>query len=120
MTSTRKYHHIGIPTKTPRQGEVYLKPYRMYASGFNTSKYGVEWLRFEHDCPLPELIQTIPHVAFVVENLESALSNEEVLIRPNRPTEGVTVAFIVHNGAPIEFLQFDSPKDAVWPGEEPV
>jgi hypothetical protein len=28
-----------------------------------------------------------------------------VLIAPNSPSPGVTVAFIVENGAPIEFLQ---------------
>jgi hypothetical protein len=28
-----------------------------------------------------------------------------VLIEPNSPSEGVRVAFIVHNGAPIEFIE---------------
>jgi hypothetical protein len=67
----------------------------------------VEWLRFEPDCELPELVKTIPHVAFEVEDLSEALSGKEVLIEPNSPSQGVTVAFIVDNGAPIEFLQFD-------------
>ena len=30
---------------------------------------------------------------------------------------GVTVAFIVDNGAPIEFLQFDRPECEIWPDE---
>jgi hypothetical protein len=32
---------------------------------------------------------------------------KEILIEPNSPSEGVMVAFIVENGAPIEFLQLD-------------
>ncbi len=102
-----KYHHIGIPTATPRDGEVYLEQFGMYASGFESSPYGVEWLRFEADSPLPQLVKTVPHVAFLVEDLEAAIEGQEVLIEPNSPSPGWTVAFIVDDGAPIEFLQID-------------
>ena len=62
-------------------------------------------MRFEPDSPLPELVQTVPHVAFRVDDLEAELKGKEVLIEPNTPSEGVRVAFIVHNGAPIEFIE---------------
>ncbi len=103
----RRYHHIGIPTETPRDGETYLEQYRMYVSGYEDSDYGVEWMRFEPDSPLPELVRTVPHVAFEVDDLAAQLAGKDVLIEPNRPADGVTVAFIVENGAPIEFLRFD-------------
>lgn len=106
----RKYHHTGIPTGIPRENETYLEEYKMYVSGYEASPYGVEWMRFETDCPLPELVKTIPHVAFEVDDIAAELEGKEVLIQPNRPSEDVTVAFIVDNGAPIEFLQFDKPK----------
>ena len=111
-----KYHHIGIPTDIPREGEVYIEHLKIYASGFDTSPFGVEWLRFEPGSPMPELVKTVPHVAFVVDDLEKAIAGYELLIEPNSPSEGVTVALVVHNGAPIEFLQFDSPEHEVWPG----
>ena len=111
-----KYHHLGIPTKRPREGEVYLERFKMYASGFDTSPYGVEWLRFEPDSPIPKLVQRVPHVAFVVEDLQEAIEGQEILIPPNSPSEGVTVAFIVHDGAPVEFLEFAAPEFEVWPG----
>ncbi len=79
----------------------------MYAAGLDESPYGVEWVRFDPDCPLPELVKRVPHVAFEVDDLASELEGREVIVGPNRPSEGVTVAFIVHNGAPVEFLQFD-------------
>ena len=101
----RKYHHIGIPTDIPRKNETYLDVYKMYVSGYEESPYGVEWMRFEPDSPLPELVKTVPHVAFEVDDLESAILGKEVLIPPNSPSEGITVAFIIDNGAPIEFLQ---------------
>jgi hypothetical protein len=104
-----KYHHIGIPTREVRDGECYLEEFGMYASGYEDSPYGVEWLRFQPGSPLPELVKTVPHVAFEVEDLLAAIAGKEILIEPNRPSDGVTVAFIVDNGAPIEFLQFDRP-----------
>lgn len=103
----RKYHHLGIPSDIKREGETFLEEHKIYVSGFETSPYGVEWMRFEPDCPLPELVKTIPHVAFEVEDLATELQGKEILIEPNSPSEGVMVAFIVDNGAPIEFIQFD-------------
>ena len=102
----RKYHHLGIPTDLPRENEEYLPEYKMYVSGYENSPYGIEWMRFEPDSPLPEPVKTLPHVAFEVEDLEAELEGEEVLIPPNSPSEGVTVAFILDNGAPVEFLKY--------------
>ena len=48
----------------------------------------------------------MPHVAFEVGDLEAELEGKEILIEPNSPSPGVRVAFIVHNGAPVEFLQY--------------
>ncbi len=110
MKSGLRYHHLGIPTTEPREGEEHLPHLKIFASGFDSSEYGVEWIRFEPDCPLPELVKTVPHVAFEVEDLQQAIQGKQVLIAPNSPSPGVTVAFIVDNGAPIEFLQFDPPR----------
>jgi hypothetical protein len=101
----RKYHHIGIPTTTKRKNETYLQEYRVHISGYDTSPYGVEWMRFEPDCPLPEIVKTVPHVAFVVDDLENEIKGRDVIVEPNSPSEGIRVAFIVDNEAPIEFLE---------------
>lgn len=103
----RKYHHVGIPTEIPRENETYLEDFKVYVSGYETSRYGVEWMRFEADSPLPELVKTVPHVAFEVDDLEAEIQGKEILIPPNSPSEGITVAFIAENGAPIEFIQFE-------------
>lgn len=102
-----EYHHIGIPTFEPRPGEVHLAEFGVHVSGYESSPFGVEWMRFDPDSPLPELVRTVPHVAFRVDDLDAAIAGREVLIAPNRPSPGVRVAFIVDNGAPIEFLEYD-------------
>ncbi len=101
-----KYHHLGIPTSEPRPDEVYLERFGVHVSGYEDSPYGIEWMRFEPDSPLPELVRTIPHLAFEVDDLEAALAGKEILIQPNSPSSAVRVAFIVDNGAPVEFLEF--------------
>jgi len=101
----RKYHHVGIPTTVSRENEAYMEEFKMYVSGYNSSPYGVEWMRFEPDSPLPELIKEIPHVAFEVDDLKKEIQDKEVLIPPNSPSEDIIVAFIVDNGVPIEFIQ---------------
>jgi hypothetical protein len=111
------YHHVGIPTTEPRPDEEYDDRYKVYTSGYFDSPYGVEWMRFGPDSPLPELVKRVPHVAFVVDDLPAAIAGREVLIEPNSPEEGVTVAFIIDNGAPVELIQFDGPEDEVWPKE---
>ena len=105
----RKYHHIGIPTQIRRDDETFLQKYGVHVSGYEGSPYGVEWMRFEPDSPLPHIVKTVPHVAFVVDDLENEIKGKDIIIAPNSPSEGVRVAFIVDNGAPIEFLQFSGP-----------
>jgi hypothetical protein len=41
-----------------------------------------------------------------VVDLYKAIEGKEILIEPNSPSEGILVAFIVENGAPVEFLQY--------------
>ena len=100
-----KYHHLGIPTQEAKPGERYLAHLKMSVSGYKESPYKVEWMRFDDDCPLPELVKSVPHVAFQVDDLDKAIEGKKVLIEPNSPSEGIRVAFIEDNGAPVEFLE---------------
>jgi len=109
VRKTMRYHHLGIPTDVEREEEIFLPELGMYVKSFRSNPFGIEWVRFEKDAPFPELVKTTPHLAFQVENLEAAISGREVLIPPNAPSEGVRVAFVVHEGAPVEFLEFDGP-----------
>jgi hypothetical protein len=103
-----KYHHLGIPTDIQHGGERYLEKYGMYVSGYEESPYKVEWMRFEPGSTIHELIQRVPHIAFEVKDIEKAIEGCEVIVEPNSPSEGVRVAFIVDNGAPVEFLELAS------------
>lgn len=102
-----KYHHVGIPTKERLEDEIHLEHLKMYVSGFGKNPFGIEWMRFEEDAPYPELVKTVAHVAFEVPDLMEAIEGQHVIIEPNSPSDGILVAFIEENGAPVELLQID-------------
>lgn len=111
-----KYHHIGLPTTVPQQNEEYNPAMKHYAAGYFESQYGIEWLRFEAGSPLHPLIQTVPHIAFVVEDIKAVILGKKVIFGPDHhPAHGVTVCFIEEDGAPVEFLQFDRAEHEIWP-----
>jgi len=102
-----QYHHLGIPQMEPRRGEQHLHDLGVHVRGFETSPYGIEWMRFEPQCQVPEIVKRVPHVAFVVDDLDEALKGKAILIAPTAPSRGVRVAFILDDGAPVELLEFD-------------
>ena len=104
-----KYHHLGIPTQEKKPDEIYLSHLKFSVSGFRTSPFGVEWMRFDADCPIHPLIQTVPHLAFEVMDLNYELKRHKfnLLGKPTLPSDGVRVAMIEHNGAPIELIEFE-------------
>ena len=101
-----RFHHLGIPTNTPKPNEKYIRHLKMYVSGFEHSPYGVEWMRFDPDFPVSDIIKNVPHIAFEVNDLESAIEGKKILGEISSPSEGVRVAMIIDNGAPIELLEF--------------
>ena len=103
-----QYHHLGIPTDIIRPNERYLETLKMYVSGFETSPYGIEWMRFEPDSPISEIIRTVPHIAFEVDDLDMAIIGKELIGEITSPTEGIRVAMIIDSCAPIELLEFMS------------
>ena len=63
-------------------------------------------MRFEADSPISEIIRSLPHVAFEVDDIDEALKGKEVLSAPGSPSAGVRAAMILDNGCPIELIEF--------------
>ena len=101
-----RYHHIGIPTDVPRPNEKHLEAFGLHVSGFSSSPFGIEWMRYSEDSPLHPAIKTLPHVAFEVDDLDAALDGQEIIHPPGSPSEGVRAAMILVNGAPVELISF--------------
>lgn len=102
-----KFNHIGIPTTESFEGEIELPHLKMTVSDHKNNPYGIQWQRYDKNAPYPELVKTIPHVAFEVDSLDTAIKDHEIIIQPNSPSPGVKVAFIKINGAPVELMEID-------------
>ena len=102
-----KFNHIGIPTTARFDGEIPLPHLQMTVSDHQDNPFGIQWQRYWEGAPYPELVKSVPHVAFEVDNLEEALQDQHIIIEPNSPSPGVKVAFIQVRGAPVELMQID-------------
>lgn len=107
-----KYHHIGIPTDKVMPNERYLPHLKFHVSGFDTSPFGIEWMRFDEDCPLSDIVKSIPHIAFEVDNIDKEFAKHdfEIISYPGSPSEGVRSAMILYNEAPVELIEFKKNK----------
>jgi len=103
-----KFNHIGIPTRQKFEGEINLPHLKMTVSDHENNPYGIQWQRYWKNAPYPELVKTVPHVAFVVENLQKEIEGKNIIIQPNSPSDGLIVAFIEVNGAPIELMEYEN------------
>ncbi len=102
-----KFNHVGIPTADRFEAEIDLPHLKMTVSDHADNPFGIQWQRYWKDAPYPDLVQTVSHVAFEVDDIERALADQKIIIAPNSPSDGVVVAFIEVNGAPVELLQID-------------
>lgn len=108
------YHHIGIPTTEHKLGERYSSTFKMYTSDGHDKNFRIQWHRFEKGCPLHELLQTKPHVAFKVESIDEAIKDKKILLEPYYPFEGFRVAVIEEDGAPIELIETKLSEEEIW------
>ena len=113
--TTYEYHHMGIPTNTPREGEKYSSTFKMYTTS-GDNEFRIQWHRFEEGCPLHPLIQSVPHVAFKVSDMDEAIRGKVILLEPYYPFDGFRVAMVEIEGAPVEFIETDLTEAEIWGG----
>lgn len=103
------YHSCWFPTihKRDKSQEQYLEGLKMWVVPYADSPFKLGWVRYQSDAPYPRVVSQIPHLAFEVPRIAIWLANYETLIAANTPTTGLTVAFIIWCGVPVELLHID-------------
>jgi len=99
-----KYDHFGMPVKEKKEGMIYFPEYKVWCSEYENDPYRIEWIYFEKKAPFHPLIQSIPHVCFVVKDIDKAVHGKKILLAPVSIGKN-RMAFIEENGVPIEFFQ---------------
>src|SRR3954471_14342854 len=101
-------HVSSIPSNPcpPKSVGASCKAFGLHVSGFSSSPFGIEWMRYSEESPLHPAIKSLPHVAFEVDDIDAALEGQEVIYPPGSPSEGVRAAMILVDGAPVELIWF--------------
>lgn len=105
----RKLIHFGIPTDKKQNGEMYSPEMKLFLTDPSKSPNRIEYLRFESDSEMPGQLKEFPHIAYEVDSLEELhreLEGKEVVIAPATDENGATMAFVMEEGIPIEFMHY--------------
>ena len=100
------FNHIGIPRQEIFEDGIDLPELKMTVTDHTRNPYGIQLQKYWDDAPYPELVKTVPHLAFEVDDLEAELAGKKVIIEPNSPSKGLRVAFIEEYGVPIELMEY--------------
>ena len=98
----RKIHHVGVIMHKPFKGEEHNTDLHLFCSNVENSKNRFEFLRFEENCPFPDLVKNNSHIAYQVDSMENELKHAKLIYGPFTPVKGMDVAFIEEEGMPIE------------------
>jgi len=96
---TMKFNHIGIPTTESFDGEIPLPHLKVSGQRPPGQPVRDPVAALLGRRAVPEIVKTVPHVAFEVDDLDEASRGHRVIIEPNSPSPGVMVAFIEVRGA---------------------
>lgn len=100
-----KFHHFGVPTQVKYDGAAYIEGAKVYVTDPEAHPYRVEFVRFEADSPMPQILKTTPHAAYIVPNLAEALKGKKIIIEPFDATEKLRCAFIQDGDAVLELME---------------
>jgi len=99
-----------MPTTQEKNWSGYVKELGVHFVDPSTEPFQIEWLKFDPDSPMHKMVQTNPHVAYQVDDLDAALADaaaqgKKILLAPMAPFPGVRIAFIDHEGVVVELSQ---------------
>jgi len=102
----REFHHVGLPTDEKQPGEVYVEETKVWVTNPEKHPYRAEYLRYEPDSPVTGPLRELPHMAFKTDDVQREIAGKQVILAPFEAMEGLTVAFILQDGAVFEYMQW--------------
>ena len=102
------FDHVGITTTIVQPDENWVEQSRVWVTNPKTHPEHIEFLRYEPDSPVPELIKANPHIAFRVATLEEHLRQPgvEIIIPPFEVGGFLRVVFVRKHNTIFEYMQY--------------
>lgn len=101
----RKLHHFGVPTQIEREGESYSADMRLFLTDPMKSKNKIEFLRFEKESQMPEILKSHAHVAYEIDDFASEMAGKKVIMEITKLSDQMSIAFIEEDGIAIELIK---------------
>lgn len=116
-----EFDHVGIPCADVQADETFVEATRVWVTNPRQHPQHLEFLRYEDDSPVTGPVREQPHLAFRVPTgtLDAlTAAADEVLIEPwEAQKDVVRVAFVLKDGACIEYMEFMGDPQQWFPAE---
>jgi hypothetical protein len=100
-----QFDHIGVVTAGKKPGETFVPATRVWRTDAQRHPFRVEWLRYEPDSPVVGPVREMPHVAYRVDDIQSAAEGMKVLLEPFDVGPRIVGFYQTTDGAVVEFVQ---------------
>ena len=101
-----KFDHVGYRSFEKQEGEFYYAPNKVWITDASKHPFKIEWLRYEEDSLVPDIVKNQPHIGFRIKNLVEASRGLELLLGPMIIDEKTVVGFYLsRDGGVIELME---------------
>ena len=100
------FDHVGITTKLKQPKENWVEQSRVWVTSPREHPEHIEFLRYEPNSTVPDLIKTNPHIAFRVEALAPHIEGQEIIIPPFVVGDFLEVVFVRKYNTIFEYMHY--------------
>lgn len=100
------FDHVGITTTLPQPNENWVEQSRVWVTNPREHPEYIEFLRYEPDSPVPEVIKINPHIAFRVTSLAPYIAGLDIIIPPFVVGDFLEVVFVRKYNTIFEYMHY--------------
>lgn len=100
------FDHVGITTVVPQPNENWVEQSRVWVTNPREHPEHIEFLRYEPDSTVPDVIKANPHIAFRVASLEAHIARLDIIIPPFVVGDFLEVVFVRKYNTIFEYMHY--------------
>ena len=100
------FDHVGLTAYEPQPNEDWIEQSRCWVTNPRNHPEHIEFLRYEPDSTVPDLVKNNPHVAFRVTDLAPHIQGQQIIIPPFVVAGFVEAVFIWKYNAVFEYMRY--------------
>ncbi|NLC32586.1 MAG: VOC family protein [Clostridiales bacterium] len=103
----RVFDHIGMTTTQKMPNERYVQRTKVWVTDPQLHPFKIEWLRYEEDSTVPDILRNSCHVAWHVDDIAAESKGLKVILAPFSSVAGHVVGFFqTEDGAIVELMEY--------------